>query len=253
MSLKLFSRLSGRLKRKKPDRENEPRGWPEVGEDGLLAEPAEPFPPGDPDGVGNRPTGALARWARRDQTLAKLQEGYEQVGQVIGEIQKQLVDQGDRTERISTSLEQLARAMGDLPDVSRRQVLTLESIAAQLENTSGRTQKLTEIVSELPKVTRAQTDTLAGINRQLEMASEHNVLATQTTEKLGNALDSLGQASASHADAVNQMNTRVNEQNNLLTQLIARQSKRFMMLFIVTIVLAAAAITVAILSLALRG
>ena len=260
----LWTRLAETLKIRRRHDEADP-GLPEVGDDGLLAEPAEP--PGDGDaepGAGKAP-GPLARWSKRDQTLAKLQvgdpafildaklqEGYEQVTELIELIRNHLVTQAERSERTCNALEQLARSTSDVPAISRQQGQTLETIADQLETTSTRTQQLAETMSEMPKITRAQTDTLAGINRQLEMAGEQNVVASQTMDKLGTAINALGTSNQAQAEVWKQMDAKATEQNDLLTQLIARQSRRFIMLFVVTAVLAAAAITVGTLALLLR-
>src|SRR5688572_26188731 len=114
-----WSRLTERLKNNsaRPVQHN----LPEFGEDGLLSEPVE-LPPSPEGEAPDKPPGALARWSKRDQTLTKLQEGYERVTQLVEEVHKHLVNQGERTERICLSLEQLARSMNDLPQVSKQQV-----------------------------------------------------------------------------------------------------------------------------------
>ena len=219
---------------------------PEVGEDGLLAEGPEYL---DGDGTGERPAAALSRWSRRDQTLARLQEGYEKVTQVIDTMQKHLAEQGERTERIASSLEQLARAVADLPTSSRQQLEALEGIAGQLETANVRSHHLSEALSELPKLTRLQAETLSGMKRQLEMATEHSAIGTQTMEKLGTTL---GEISTAQTRALQEINERTAEQNHHLARLIADQGRRFVWLFVVTIILAVGAIAAAILSLTLR-
>ncbi len=245
-----WTRLAGalRIRRRRDDQLHD---LPEVGDDGLLAEPAEP--PGDAEPPTGKPTGPLARWTKRDQTLARLQEGYEQVTEVIEQIRNHLVTHAERSERICTSLEQLARSMSDVPGISRQQAQTLEAIVSQLEATSTRTQQLTEVMSEVPKVARAQAETLTGMNRQLEMAGEQSVLASQTMGKVGTAINMLGESHQAQSQALKQMDDKASRQNELLGQLIARQSRRFMMLFIVTMILAAAAITLGIFGLAFRA
>src|SRR5690349_19638198 len=109
-----WSRLADRL-RYKPIRPSQHR-LPQFGEDGLLTEPVE-LPPEMEGETPEKPSGGLTRWSKRDQTLVKLQEGYERVTQLVEEVQKHLASQGERTERICVSLEQLARSMGDLPQV----------------------------------------------------------------------------------------------------------------------------------------
>lgn len=226
---------------------------PDVGEDGLLAEPAAHPSDGDGESAPDKPGLSLPRWTKRDQTLAKLQEGYEQVTQVVEKIGGHLVTQEKHSERICDSLEQLARAMSDVPNISRQQAQTLDAIAGQLENTNARTQQLAETMSEIPKVARSQTETLNGITRHLEMSGEQNVVTTQTLDKLGTTISVLGESNHAQSEVLQQMDAKTAEQNQMLTSLIARQSRRFMMLFIVTVLLAAAAVVIGILSLNPRG
>ncbi|MBI4581365.1 MAG: hypothetical protein HY718_16810 [Planctomycetes bacterium] len=247
-----WSRFSG-LFRKRSAGDGKARGLPAVGDDGLLLDPAEyPEPTAaDAEAGSERSVNPLTRWTRREQTLVRLQEGYERVNQVVEEIQKHLAQQGERTERISSALEQLARTMGDLPGLGRQQAQTLEAIAGHIEAGNTRVHQLGEAVSELPKASRAQTETLNGIKRQLEVTGEQNLVTSQTMEKLSSAIGVLGELNATQVQALQQMNAKADDQTERLSQLVARQNRRFVMLFVVTIVLAVGAITAAILSLSL--
>jgi len=224
---------------------------PKVGNDGLLAEPVEQVVEEEVEEAAEKAPGPLARWSKRDQTIARLQEGYEQVTGLIEETQKHLVLQGERSERICTSLEQLAESMSDLPAFTNRQAETLDTIAAQMEVANTRTQQMTESLSDLPKIARTQSDTLSGMNRQLQMAGEQSVVTSQTLDKLGSAIQMVGQANRSQTSTLKQMDVKTSQQNELLASLIARQSKRFTMLFVVTLLLAAAAVAVGTLAITL--
>jgi len=226
---------------------------PVVGEDGLLAEPAEPRADAESEAAAEKPPGALTRWSKRDQALAQLQEGYERVNQLIADIQGHMANQSERSDRMCNSLEQLSRSMADLPAVSQQQARMLESIVGQLETANTRTQQLTGAVAELPKVARAQTETLTGINRQLEMVGEQSVVTSQTMEKIGTAISSVGDTSSAQTKILKQMNYRVDEQNERINQLIASQGKRFVLLFIATALLAVAAIAAVVASVVLRS
>ncbi len=218
---------------------------PKVGDDGLLSDPvatAEADLEAAPDRVG----GPLSRWSKRDQTLAKLQEGYEQVTRVIQDIQTHLVTQADRSERICTSLEQLAHSANDLPVIAREQAQMLEHIAANLEATGARTQQMAEAMSEVPKLAKAQGEALVGINRQLEIAGEQRVMTSQTLDRIGTAMGTLNTASQNQTERLKMIGTRAEQQTEMLTQIIARQNRRFIMLFVVTVVLALAAIAAAV-------
>lgn len=228
---RLLQRLgfNGRQKTEQP--------WPEVGEDGLLSSPADT--PSDEE-TADRPP--LSRWSKRDQSLAQLQEGYERVTRVVDEIQKHLATQGERTERICTALEQLARSTGDLPDQARQQLETLQTMAGQLETANTHSQRLAEAVSEIPKATRTQSDTLNGIRQQMEMASEQAVLTSRNLDKLGNAVQTLSQADSVQGEMLRQMQTLAEQQGQQFNSVIERQARRFVMLFVVTCILAAAAV-----------
>ncbi|MEP0842415.1 MAG: hypothetical protein HRF43_06855 [Phycisphaerae bacterium] len=206
----------------------------------AAAEPAE------------RSAGPLARWSRRDQAIEKLQEGYERVNRVIEEIQKHLVQQGERSERICCALDKIAQAMADGPQVARQQALTLERIAGQIESSNARTQQLAEIVSELPKTARTQTDTLVGISRQLEVSNEQRLVTSQTMDRLGTSLQTLGETSLTQSEILRQMNQKAAEQSRQLAELIAEQGRRFQMLFVATVIVAVAAVGAAVAGILLR-
>jgi len=224
---------------------------PEVGDNGLLAESV--CLPGEEEMPAARAAGPLARWSKRDQTLAKLQEGYEQVTQLIEQIRNHLVAQAERSERVASALEQLARSLSDVPALSRQQAETLEAMASQLEMTGARTQQLADSMSELPRIARTQGDTLAGINQQLQVAGEQSIVLSQTMDKLGANLAALGESTGTQAEAMKQMEGHATRQSEALAHLIDRQGRRFVALFVVTLVLVVAAMTLGILGLVLRA
>jgi chromosome segregation ATPase len=250
-----FGRLAERFGKKTSVTSSDaPVDLPRVGDDGLLADPIElaSEPCEDAEAGSERSSNPLVRWARRDQALNRLQEGYERVNGVIEEIQKHLATQGERTDRICSALEQLARSTGEMAGQSRQQSEKLDSIAGHIEAGNARLGQLADAVSEVPTVARAQTEAIHGIRKQLEMSGEQSVVTSQTMERLSTAISTLGEVNTTQVEALSQMNRKADDQSERLSKLIARQNKRFIMLFIVTVVLAAAAVTAAILGLTLR-
>lgn|GEM_PF-3202330 len=196
--------------------------------------------------------GPLSRWNRREQTIAQLQQGYKHVTEVVEDIQKHLISQGERTDRIATSLEQLQRALNDMPAIARQQAETLAAIADRIETASLRTQQLTEAVNEIPAVARTQANTLANINLQLEKTGEQDKATSEAMNKLGTAVIALGEANTAQVQTIRMMNAKTDKHNQQLSVLIAKQSKRFMLLFIVTVILAAAAVATTIVGIAIK-
>jgi len=235
---------------------------PAVGEDGLLLEPVE-YPESDGNGSesdaaasttsgSERSANPLVRWGRREQALNRLQEGYDRVSLVVEEIQKHLAHQGERTERICTALETLARSISDMPHLAQQQAQTLEVMAGHVEAGNARMHQIVEAVGEIPKASRAQTETLGGIKKQLEVTGEQNLVTSQTMEKLSTAIAALGEVNSMQIESLRQMNSKTDVQTERLTKLVARQNKRFVMLFVVTIILAVGAITAVVLGFAHR-
>lgn len=224
---------------RRPRRNAEGYELPPVGSDGLLMNSADEEKAAE---TGLDRTGPLGRWTKRDHVLSQLQEGYEQVTRLVETIQRHMASQAERTDRICTALEQLARNSADAPDISRQQVRMLESIAGQLEVTSGRTQRLAEAVEEVPRLARTQTDALVGINRQLSMISEQEVFTSQALDKLGQATRTTGEANLGQTEMLRQMCVQSEEYNATLRQMVASHNRRFLIMCVLTIVLALAGI-----------
>ncbi|HOA73779.1 MAG TPA: hypothetical protein PL151_11375 [Phycisphaerae bacterium] len=248
-----LSRLAERFS-KKANGDSKDANLPRVGDDGLLVEgvemPDDLNDDGDP--AAEKTATSLVRWGRRDAVLNRLQEGYDRLNQVVEEIQKHLAQQGERTDRICNALEQLARSSVDAASLGRHNAETLEAIAGHIEAGNARMSQVAEAINEIPKASRAQTEAINGIRKQMEMSAEQNLVTSQTMEKLSTAITTLGEVNTTQAEALAQMNRKADDQAAELGKLIARQNKRFIMLFVVTIVLAAAAITAVILGLTLR-
>jgi len=66
-------------------------------------------------------------------------------------------------------------------------------------------------------------------------------------EKLSTAIAALGEINSMQIESLRQMNSKTDVQTERLTKLVARQNKRFVMLFVVTILLAVGAITAVVL------
>ena len=221
---------------------------PEIGPDGLLTVPAEYPDDAVEDPVEEKNGGPLSRWARKDQAIKQLQDGYERVTGLIEDVHNHLVTQGERGDRVCESLEQIARSVSDLPTVTRQQSHRLETIGTQIETTNLRMQQLAESVQEVPKIIRMQSDSLTGIARQLEMAQEQGVLANRTMDKLCGAIQTLNESNNAQVKALWTMNTTAGQQNELLTHLVRRQSRLFVALVVVCGLMAAGSIATSIIA-----
>lgn len=242
-----WARLTASLRRRPADGSERQPTPPPHEEDPLIQ-------PADAEVVGEQTarSGPLATWRRRDQAIIQLQEGYEKVTRVVEEIQTHLAQQGERTERICSALEQIARAMAESPQIARQQAQTLNTISTQLEATNVRSQRLADLISEIPQAARTQSETLAGISRQLELSNEQAVINSQVMDRLGGSLRTIGESSQTQGEILREMSRKAAEQSEQLARLIEHQGHRFMVLFAVTIVMALAAVAAVVVGLAVR-
>jgi chromosome segregation ATPase len=208
---------------------------------------------GNGEVISERPasTGALSRWSKRDQTLTQLQEGYQRFTQVIEDVQQHMVKQGERTDRICSSLEQLAKSLGDLPTLNRQQSDTLDSISAQIHKTGERTEQITQAMNEMPGLARSQAEAMGGIQRQLQIAGEQDAIARATMERISTTISSLGESNAAQTEALKQMYATADRQADRLKALVAKQTRHFALLFSLTLLLTVAAVIAVVVTLAL--
>jgi len=246
-----WQRIVSRLK---PSPTTEPANeLPAVGKDGLLIEPAESAPEDGPNASSEKQSTALGRWAKRDLAITRLQEGYDRVNQLIADMQKHMADQSERTDRMCSAIEQLSQSMAKMPAVSTDQTRTLQSILGQLETANNHNRQLTTALEEIPKVTKSHYNTLSGINRQLEMMTEQDIVSGQNMERLGGAIQTLGQHGGTQTDLLKEMNIKMAVQNERLGEFVTTNTRRFVILFIAALILAVTGIVIGITAVMLRG
>ncbi len=213
--------------------------------DSPVAVSVEEDPPIEKAGSG------LTRWARREHTISRLQEGYDRVLEMMDAIQKHMATQEDRTEKIATGISQLSRSLAELPGATQQQVQLLSGIAAQLETTTVRTQQLSDAVGELPRVVRGQTDALTGVQRQLEMASESDAHLATSLQSFERSISRLGESSEHQANAMRELRAMSDEHQRRLGEIVEQQTRRFTIMLIIVAVLAGAGIVVSTVALVL--
>jgi len=222
---------------------------PPAGEDGLLVEPAGEEPRGE--NTGKETTG-LARWTKRDTAVARLQEGYEKVNQLIADMQKHMAEQSARTERMCSAIERLAQAMMEIPQASAIQAGTLQSILGQLQSAQSQSERMTSVLDGLSKAVKSQETALNDIGRGVEMMAEQSVVGSQATEKLVGAIQRLGDEDTRQTQLLQEMIEHLGEQSREVRHAMERSDRRFTALWIATLIVAAVGLGAALFGL-LRG
>ena len=215
---------------------------PPVSSAGLLADDDSGSTRGEAEANQNGGLAPLSRRRQREQSIQRLQEGYEQVVGLIGSIHSHLEKQDQRTRQIADALTQLAATTARLPAAAEAQSTQLATIAAQLEASNDRARRWEQTLFDLPKLAEAQREMLSSIGGELEAARQADVRMADTLGGLRDAVHSLGESSAASTRRLGDMQEAASRRDENLQNLMKEQNRRFIWLFVVTLVLAVGAI-----------
>ncbi len=184
----------------------------------------------------------FSRRRQREQALEKLQEAYQQVAGLIQSILAHLQAQDRRSEQIADALTRMAETTNRISEAASAQSEQLGAIAAQLENGNDRARRWEQTLFDLPKLAEGQREALSAIRQELQSSQEADRQMVETLGGFREAVTFWGESSAASTQALTDLKEAASRRDEELNTLIATQSKRFTWLFVVTLVLAAAAI-----------
>lgn len=186
---------------------------------------------------------------RPDPTLARLEEGYAKVIDLVDAIKRHQQQQEVRAVEVSSSLSQIATTLECIDQAGQRQADSLQLIAEQVRSSSQRSANWEEALNEFPKMAEAQREALVSVVRQMEEAGKREGTLSGSLDSFRDAVNTLGDATTASSVAVKDLQLSSLEQQERTANLIKEQSKRFTMLFVVTLILAGIGIVAGILSL----
>ena len=193
--------------------------------------------------------GVLARLRRNDPAVEKLQQGYLQVIDLVESIQKHQQRQDTHAVEISSSLSRMADTLSAIDAGGREQAQKLLNIADELRAANQQAEKWSETFSEIPRLAEAQRQTLTDVARQMEAVGERDSQMAQSLDSFREAVTSLGDATTASTVAVKSLQMSTLESHERAAVLMREQNKRFMMLFVISLVLVATAIVTGLIAL----
>jgi hypothetical protein len=196
----------------------------------------------DDPGDADAPMHMLSKRRRHDTMLEKLQEGYIQVVGLVDAIQKHQQRQDAHAQEICSSLSQMADTLNQIDVAGREQTEKLARIAEELRMGNERSVRWEEAIAQLPKMAEAQRESLSTVARQMEAVGRRDEQMSQSLDSFRDAVTSLSDASMASGVAVKNLQMSTLEAQERTAALVREQNKRFTMLFVVTLILAAVAI-----------
>ncbi len=222
---------------------------PEIDDDGLISQNDDSA---EQAGDGAVPAGARGNNvvvrtvppAERQESLQKLQEGFDKLVDQLQGINEHLDRQASQHEALMGRIEQLPQLLESFPSVVENQERITEELLEQLKNAAAKNEQFIDAVEKIPTETAKQTDALVNIDHQLSAAADIDVQRTESFNNFNDSLDKLNESTISQTDGIIQMSKTFAASDRYLKYIISRQNKRFMWIFIAAISVCATAILI---------
>ena len=221
---------------------------PELNDDGLIRlnhdhDAAGPEPDGFEDAAAEDTKSAPMQTGvvravppvDRAESLEKLQQGCERLIEQLQGINEHLNHQANQHEELMSRIEQLPQMLESFPQVVENQKQITEQLIEQLRGAAAKNERFVDAVEKIPTETAKQTDALVNIDHQLAAAADIDVQMTESFNNFNQALDKLNESTVGHTDGIIQMSKTFATSDRYLKYIMAKQSSRFMWLYIATI------------------
>jgi chromosome segregation ATPase len=205
---------------------------PPIADDGLISPDADSSVTAAEEQSAENNQVVVAR--ARTESLEKLQAGFDKLISKLQDINDHLSHQVSQHEELMNRLDKLPELLKTYPAIIENQKLLTEQLIEQLKMTVLKEQQFVETVSKIPSETSKQTNVLISMDHQLAAAADADVQMAESFNKFNQTLDKLNQKTIEQTEGIEQMNKTFAASDKYFKQIIARQNKRFMWLFIIT-------------------
>ena len=222
---------------------------PEIGDDGLIRQ-NDSSPEHTADGLpraeapGNEVTVRAIPQVDKNESLEKLQQGFDKLVEQLQGINEHLSRQASQHEDLMGRIEQMPQLLESFPSVVEDQKRTTGQLLEHLKNVAAKNEQFIDAVEKIPTETAKQTDALVNIDHQLGAAADIDVQRTESFNNFNGSLDKLNQSTVSQTDGIIQMSKTFAASDRYLKYIISRQNKRFMWIFVAAISVCVTAILI---------
>ncbi len=170
----------------------------------------------------------------RETALAKLQEGYDQVVDLLGNVRTHMEEQSQRSERLLTMLEGMPEAIKTLPEVTRNQTRTLEAIQGNLELQTQHNARLADALNGLSRTTEQHEQAMTAIGQQLDAGQQTSERMLDSFSALGGTLNQMSHSNEASADLLRQIADQDSKAAEQVRELFVRNQKHMTTMSVVS-------------------
>jgi septal ring factor EnvC (AmiA/AmiB activator) len=195
--------------------------------------------------VHGEPTDAapfLRPWARRETTIAQLQDGFRTLNDLVASVKDNLDRQAERHDELLRVLRHLPDALRALPDAARTQSETLKVVGEQLQRHNGQYHRLAEILEKVSESGAGQKKLLDVLCDRVDTISEHDRSLVAHMRSVSTAMEGVSQNTQASAQVLDQLRENARARDVDLQVLLHRQTVRFTVMLSVAIVLSLGAL-----------
>ncbi len=183
---------------------------------------------------GPRP---LARWGRREPTVAQMRDGYQRVVELMDALQEHFQQQDERTAHLGQSVERMVGILEQLTDTQRGEQEHIRAIAENVSAAGKHAAVMTESLSQMPKSLHLQAESMRTMIRQMEISQESDTQLMHSLQQLGQAVGNLSTSSVAQVQTLERLDAADREQKESLTLLVHEQARRFVIIIVIAAIL----------------
>jgi methyl-accepting chemotaxis protein len=196
----------------------------------------------EPDENRERRNSILRPFAKRDQALTNLQEGFETLTDLMSGIKDNLADQGRRQDELLKYLSHLPTALSSIPESHRLQNEALKAIGSRLDQQNEQQLMIAEILNRVSQDNGEQKKTVKEMREQLESVAEHERNIADNLSNVGSAMQDVSKNTQSSAKVLEQMKDNIETRDGQLERILHKQAVRFTSMLAIAIFLSIAAL-----------
>jgi hypothetical protein len=185
---------------------------------------------------------AMRPWKRNTAAIAQLQDGFNSLTDLMGDIRQNMVAQGRRQDELIGHLAALPKLLESIPENNRIQGETLKAIHAQIINHGEQQQTLGEILEKMAESGSDQKDLLEGLSERVETLNHQDKAMADSLSSVSVSLESSSKASAVSAQVLENLRDNLRARDNEMEALLKRQGTRFTVLLSIAIIVAVIAL-----------
>ena len=189
------------------------------------------------------PRGTFLRpWARRDQAINQLQEGFTALTDLMRSINDNLQEQNRRQDQLIDHLSALPQVLEQIPQGHRMQSETLKAIHEQIGTQTQQQAKLAEILNKISEGDYDQRKMIDSLRDRVESINETDQAISSNLSSLGVAMQGFSRHTETSAKVMEQLRENITTRDAELERVLHRQGNRFTTLLAIAIFLSVAAL-----------